>query len=122
VTQPAKPTVEELRVDPGALAWQRSTEGAGAIEVAFVRAGGEEWVLMRLSGDSDGRVSVFSRFEWDCFLDGVKNGEFDDAASKIPEFPGVRQPGIGRSGGLVIGLGANEPPASSEVRALRPGI
>jgi Domain of unknown function (DUF397) len=81
VTQPAKPTVEELRIDPGALAWRRSAEGPGAIEVAFTRARGEEWVLMRLSADSDERVSVFSRFEWDCFLDGVRNGEFDDAAS-----------------------------------------
>jgi hypothetical protein len=81
VTQPAKPTVGELRVDPGALAWRRSTEGPGAIEVAFARAHGQEWVLMRLTGDLDGRVSLFSRFEWDCFLDGVKNGEFDDAAS-----------------------------------------
>jgi hypothetical protein len=42
---------------------------------------GEEWVLMRLAGDPDGSVSVFSRFEWDCFLDGARSGEFDGAAS-----------------------------------------
>ena len=72
-----KPTVAELGIDTGALAWRRSTESARAIEVAFAWVAGEEWVLMRLDGDPEGRVSVFSRFEWDCFLDGVRNGEFD---------------------------------------------
>jgi Domain of unknown function (DUF397) len=81
VTRPARPTVGELRIHADALAWRRSTDGTGAIEVAFAQADGQEWALMRLSGDPDGRVSVFSRFEWDCFLDGVRNGEFDDAAT-----------------------------------------
>lgn len=40
---------------------------------------------MRLTGDPDGRVSVFSRFERDCFLGGVRNGEFDDAASSTAD-------------------------------------
>jgi hypothetical protein len=39
-----------------------------------------EWVLMRVAGDPARRVLVYDRFEWDCFLDGVKNGEFDDVA------------------------------------------
>ena len=81
MTGHAKPTAGELRIDAGTLAWRRSTEGPGAIEVAFAQADGKEWVLMRLNGDPDGRVSVFSRFEWDCFLGGVRNGEFDDTAS-----------------------------------------
>jgi hypothetical protein len=51
--------------------------GDGAIEVAF--AGG--WVLMRVAGDPGGRVLVFDRHEWECFLDGARNGEFDDAAT-----------------------------------------
>jgi len=77
----AKLTVEELRIDVGELVWRRSAEGSGAIEVAFARTGSEKWVLMRLIDDPDRRVSVFSRFEWDCFLDGVRNGEFDGTAS-----------------------------------------
>jgi hypothetical protein len=81
MTSPAKPTIEELGIDVNALAWRGSTSGPGAIEVAFAQAGGQEWMLMRVSEDTAGRVSVFSRFEWDCFLDGVKNGEFDDATS-----------------------------------------
>jgi len=78
---PGKPTVAELGIDVGALAWRGSGQGPGIIEVAFAWVDGQEWVLMRVTGDPAGRVSVFSRFEWDCFLDGVRGGEFDDAAS-----------------------------------------
>jgi hypothetical protein len=81
VTGPAKPAAGELGIDAGALAWRRSAGGPGAIEVAFAQAGGQEWILMRVTGDPEGRVSVFSRLEWDCFLDGVRNGEFDGADS-----------------------------------------
>jgi hypothetical protein len=79
----AKPTIEELGIDVAALSWQRSGDGDGAIEIAFVRdavrATGD-WVLMRVSGDPAGRVLVYDRHEWVCFLDGVRRGEFDDAA------------------------------------------
>jgi len=75
-----KPTVCELGIDVAALDWRGSGEGAGTIQVAFVTARGEDWVLLRVEGEAAGLVSVFSRFEWDCFLDGVKNGEFDNAA------------------------------------------
>ena len=40
---------------------------------------GADWVLMRVAGDPSGRVLVYDRHEWECFLDGVRNGEFDDA-------------------------------------------
>jgi Domain of unknown function (DUF397) len=80
----AKPTVSELGVDVAAQAWHRSGRGDGAIEVAFVHAGPAadrtEWVLMRVTGDPGQRVLVFDRHEWECFLDGARNGEFDDAA------------------------------------------
>ncbi|WP_214409746.1 DUF397 domain-containing protein [Sphaerisporangium fuscum] len=72
--------MEDLGVDPGELTWRRSGEGADAIEIAFVRAGGEQWVLMRVAAHPSGLVHVFSAHEWRCFLDGVRNGEFDDAA------------------------------------------
>jgi len=77
-----KPTVETLGIDTTALSWQRSGEGDGAIEVAFTgRLAGAagEWVLMRVAGDPEGRVLVYDRYEWECFLDGVRRGEFDDA-------------------------------------------
>jgi hypothetical protein len=86
-TRPApsgKPTVESLGIDVGAQDWQRSGAGAGAgaIEIAMVSQGqAAEWVLMRVSGDPAGRVLVYDRNEWECFLDGVRAGEFDAAAS-----------------------------------------
>jgi hypothetical protein len=78
----SKPTVETLGIDPAALSWQRSGEGEGAIEVAFTgRPGGPagDLVLMRVAGDPAKRVLVYDRHEWECFLDGVRKGEFDDA-------------------------------------------
>ncbi|HUN35573.1 MAG TPA: DUF397 domain-containing protein [Trebonia sp.] len=83
-----KPTAAELGIDLTALEWERSGDGEGRIEVAFPggQASGEvtwsrgEWVLMRVTGDPDSRVLVFDRNEWECFLDGVRNGEFDDAS------------------------------------------
>jgi hypothetical protein len=108
----AKPTVEDLGIDPDAQEWQRSGDGAGAIEIAFARvtsivpagasavpggsgvfvtSGGPDkhgtaelgdgnWILMRVAGDPERRVLVFDRNEWECFLDGARKGEFDDAA------------------------------------------
>lgn len=87
----AKPTVAGLGIDVGAQDWQRSGDDEGAIEIAFIRpgagpaAGGTgdpdvTWILMRVAGDPDGRVLVYDRNEWECFLDGVRAGEFDDAA------------------------------------------
>jgi hypothetical protein len=95
MTQPAgnpgaKPTPRDLGVDPAELEWQRSGDGDGSIEVAFpVKAAGAgggwkrgDWVLMRVAGDPAGRILIFDRNEWECFLDGVRNGEFDDAAAR----------------------------------------
>jgi Domain of unknown function (DUF397) len=93
-----KPTVRELGIDLAAQTWQRSGPEDGGIEVAFVRApaatppdppaprsarppGRAEWVLLRVTGDPDRRVLVFDRHEWECFLDGARHGEFDDAAA-----------------------------------------
>jgi Domain of unknown function (DUF397) len=90
----AKPSVSELGIDLAAQVWQRSGRGEGAIEIAFARTPGPEtgpetgpeipgydrWVLMRVAGDPEQRVLVFDRNEWECFLDGARKGEFDDAA------------------------------------------
>jgi Domain of unknown function (DUF397) len=84
-----KPTVESLGIDVMAAHWQRSGAGDGAIEVALVGPAGRadvaradaQWVLMRVCGDVDGRVLVYDRHEWECFLDGVRSGEFDTTAN-----------------------------------------
>jgi hypothetical protein len=108
----AKPTVEELGIDVDAQVWHRSGGQDGSIEVAFTGSArlagntpdgsarlagntpdGEEWVLLRVAGDTAGRVLVYDRFEWECFLDGVKKGEFDEAAelpSNSRKWPGRR--------------------------------
>jgi hypothetical protein len=83
-----KPTVADLGIDPAQQSWQRSGAGAGVIEVAFTCAPGgagspQDWVLMRVTDDPVGRVLVFDRHEWECFLDGARNGEFDDAAAVL---------------------------------------
>lgn len=75
-----KVDIADLGIDVDEQRWQRSSDGAGAIEVAFTRALGQPWVLMRVAGDRAGRVLVYDRHEWECFVDGAKNGEFDDAA------------------------------------------
>jgi hypothetical protein len=76
----AKPTVQSLGIDLDAQEWQRSGSGDGMIEVALVGAADSDWVLMRVSGDEAGRVLVYDRHEWECFLDGVRHGEFDAAS------------------------------------------
>jgi len=101
-----KPTAALLSVNLEALAWQRSGSGEGSFEVAFVADAGAgavpgrpsanpggvgdlpavEWVLLRVAGDPAGRVLVYDRVEWGCFLDGVRSGEFD------ADNPGQRAP------------------------------
>ncbi|MEN3309762.1 MAG: hypothetical protein V7603_5964 [Micromonosporaceae bacterium] len=78
---PRKPGVDELGIDVEAQNWQRSGEAPGAVEVAMVDVDGERWVLTRVAGDPGGPVLAYDRHEWECFLDGAKGGEFDDAAS-----------------------------------------
>lgn len=103
-----KPAAADLRLDAALLDWRRSGEGDGALEVAFVHLSRgaaapapqtrADWVLMRMAGDPDERVLVFDRNEWECFVDGARRGEFDDAAGPRP--PGLRGgPPPGLSGG-----------------------
>jgi len=79
-----KPAAEELGVDLATVRWQRAGSSEpgpgeeGALEVATVaRPEGGIWVLVRVAGDPDGRVLAYDEHEWECFLDGVRNGEFD---------------------------------------------
>ena len=106
----AKPTVAELGIDPAAEAWHRSGHGDGAIEIAFVPAtrgsvpqDRAEWVLMRVAGDPQQRVLVFDRHEWECFLDGARNGEFDDALPARPSSPLLARPPLPVTGLAVTG-------------------
>lgn len=53
--------------------------GSGRIEIAFV----DDLIGMRDSRDPDGPVLVFTEDEWEAFVAGAKDGEFD-----LPDQPG----------------------------------
>lgn len=74
-----KPSVDEL--DLSGVTWLGSDEeppegeeGGGRIEVAFLDDG---TTLMRDGEDPDSPVLVFTPQEWEAFVGGVKDGEFD---------------------------------------------
>jgi Domain of unknown function (DUF397) len=56
--------------------WQRVGEEPvehGAVEVAFV----DDLIGLRNSADPQGAVLVFTQAEWDAFVAGARDGEFD---------------------------------------------
>lgn len=63
------------RFDLSRAVWQRADgdPAEGAVEIAFV----DELVGMRNSADPDGRILVFTQDEWDAFVAGARDGEFD---------------------------------------------
>ncbi len=66
---------EKYRPDFTHAEWQ-APQGSGdgrRIEIAFV----EGMIGMRDSADPDGPVLVFTPAEWDAFVGGVEDGEFD---------------------------------------------
>jgi hypothetical protein len=88
-TAAGQPAVPILGIDPDTVTWDRSGDGPGSVEIAFPAPPGDrpgewetgDWVLMRVSGPGGGGlILVFDRNEWSCFLDVVRNGEFDAAA------------------------------------------
>jgi len=62
-------------LEPPLCIWRKSTaSGSGnCVEVSFAGAS----VLVRNSRSPQGPVLSFSRLEWDAFLTGVRDGEFD---------------------------------------------
>ncbi|MGW0227507.1 DUF397 domain-containing protein [Actinopolymorpha singaporensis] len=74
VNHPLKGTFDLERAE-----WRSSAAG-GDIEVAFV----DELIGMRNAQDPDGPVLVFTEDEWEAFLAGAKDGEFDPEELEIP--------------------------------------
>jgi hypothetical protein len=62
--------------------WLRSDEGdpeGEHVEIAFVEhTDGVTYVAMRNSAHPEGPVLVFTPAEWDAFIAGAKDGEFDE--------------------------------------------
>lgn len=65
-------------VEPTGLAWRKSArsgpQGGNCVEVADLPDGG---VAVRDSKDPDGPKLSFTLAEWQAFIGGVKDGEFD---------------------------------------------
>ncbi|PRX48289.1 uncharacterized protein DUF397 [Prauserella shujinwangii] len=58
--------------------WRRLLPGADTVEFGFVpHTDGCTYVAMRSSSEPDAVVLVFTPSEWDAFLSGVRDGEFD---------------------------------------------
>jgi hypothetical protein len=57
-------------------AWTKSSHSATSSECVQTRLDGDE-VWVRDSKDPDGPVLKFTGPEWDAFVDGAKDGEFD---------------------------------------------
>lgn len=66
-----------FRVDLGRAVWRKSSQSGpncdNCVEVAFV----DDAILLRDSKDPHGHVLVFNQGEWDAFVGGAKDGEFD---------------------------------------------
>jgi hypothetical protein len=64
-------------VDLANAVWRKSTRSGpftdNCVEVAFVESG----VVVRDSKDRSGPVLIFTHSEWDAFVGGAKDGEFD---------------------------------------------
>lgn len=89
----SKPTADQV-LDQAGLAgpeeapWQSAGEGDGAIELAVLTVDGVKWGLLRVKGTPD-LISVYDEHELDCFLDGVRKGEFIPPQDTGPEDGGA---------------------------------
>lgn len=69
---PPKPSEREL----AQAKWVKAEESnsGGCVEVAHVN---DDWTVLRDSKDPDGPKQFYTAYEWECFLDGARKGEFD---------------------------------------------
>jgi hypothetical protein len=69
--------VKGLRVNLANAEWQKSSRSGpysdNCVEVAFV----DDAIAMRDSKHPEGPVLIFTQSEWDAFVLGAKDGEFD---------------------------------------------
>ncbi len=69
--------IKGMTVDLSGADWRKSTRSGpytdNCVEVAFVDGA----IAVRDSKNPTGPVLVFTSGEWDAFVDGAKDGEFD---------------------------------------------
>jgi Domain of unknown function (DUF397) len=65
-----------MEVDLSRASWHRHSRsddaGSGCVEVAFIG----DAVAMRSSDGPDGPIVIYTRQEWDAFIEGVRDGKF----------------------------------------------
>jgi hypothetical protein len=70
-------TAKGFRLDLSGAQWRKTThagpDGDNCVEVAFVG----EAIAVRDAKDPDGPALIFTAAEWDAFVGGAKDGEFD---------------------------------------------
>lgn len=66
-----------IQVDLDRAVWRKSSRSGpftdNCVEVAFV----DDAIAVRDSKNPSGPVLIFTAGEWDAFVDGAKDGEFD---------------------------------------------
>jgi predicted secreted Zn-dependent protease len=69
--------INGIDVDLDGVTWRKSSfsdmSGGNCVEVAFVG----DMIAVRDSKDPAGPVLGYTRAEWDAFIGGVRDGEFD---------------------------------------------
>lgn len=63
--------------DVATATWERTMreDGTpGALEIGYGR---NELVALRMAEDPDGDILIYTKDEWDAFVAGVRDGEFD---------------------------------------------
>jgi hypothetical protein len=69
----------------GAVVWRKSrfsNPSGNCVETAGLPDGA---IAVRNSRDPQGPVLIYTRMEFEAFVHGVKNGEFDDLAFEVVE-------------------------------------
>jgi hypothetical protein len=64
---------DQPQLDLTQAQWQSSSQGIGAVQIAFV----EGFIAMRQGRDPAGPALVFTPAEWRAFVIGARDGEFD---------------------------------------------
>jgi len=64
-------------IDPASLAWRKSTYSEGGGECVETAVLPDRRVAVRHSRQPDGAMLLYTPTEWDAFLKGARDGEFD---------------------------------------------
>ncbi|SBW28851.1 DUF397 domain-containing protein [Protofrankia symbiont of Coriaria ruscifolia] len=75
MTEYTEPTLDKM--DTTAVGWRKSSYSNGAGGMCVEIADIDDGVLVRDSKNPSGPVLTFTDGEWEAFLAGVRDGEFD---------------------------------------------